>query len=258
MTRWFGCGLALLLLAGAPALAMEQDPSLQRYEARAIVTGTDMRSRPAGLAMCFVDVLVKVSGDPRLAADPAAAALAQRAGDFVADYDYWDRMSGIAHHDEQGSYDRPFNLTARFVPARIDAALRDLGRKPWPDPRPELVMVVRVHSRSNEFNLARGEPRAVDMRAALAASAAKYGMRVSVPPDDEFAIWQDMDASATAWPVVGTLAWSDNAHGWIADWHMRGPQQTYDWGIGGVNFDEAFRDAVRGAMQIASGNGAPH
>jgi hypothetical protein len=35
------------------------------YQATAIVTGYDMRSRPAGFAHCLREVLVKVSGEPR-------------------------------------------------------------------------------------------------------------------------------------------------------------------------------------------------
>ncbi len=48
-----------------PALAETAGPSL--YTAMAIVTGTDMRSRPAGFARCLREVLVKVSGNPALA-----------------------------------------------------------------------------------------------------------------------------------------------------------------------------------------------
>ena len=181
MRAMVGLVVALATATAAPAFAVQQDPHLGRYEARTIVTGTDLRSRPAGMAVCLGDVLVKVSGDPTILDDPRLPALAAHAADYATGLDYWDRMSGIAHHDEQGSSDRPYNLTVRFDPARIEAALRTLGRAPWPDPRPALVVRVRVQGARDAFDLTEGEARAAGMRAALAESGEKYGMRVIVP-----------------------------------------------------------------------------
>jgi hypothetical protein len=242
--------VALALMLPAAALAAQQDPHLGRYEARTIVTGTDMRSRPAGLAACLADVLVKVSGDPTVRDDPRLPALQAQAADYASDFDYWDRMSGISHHDEQGSSDRPYNLTVRFDPARIDAALRALGRTPWPDPRPALVMRVHVGGAHDAFDLTATEPRAEAMRAALVDTGEKYGMRIVVPAGPA--------ASAEGVPLAGKLVLSQSALGWVAEWHLDWQGAGYDWSIGGVNFDEAFRDGVRGAMQVLSGHGAPH
>ena len=241
------CVLALTFATSA--LAAQQDPQLGRYEARTIVTGTDLRSRPAGMAACLSDVLIKVSGDPTLAADPRLPALAARAGNYATDFDYWDRMSGIAHHDEQGSSDRPYNLSVRFDPARIAAALHDLGRAPWSDPRPVLVVLVQVQGARDAFGLTSGEPHADGMRAALAESGEKYGMRVIVPAS--------LAAPPAGVALPGTLVFSQAALGWVARWHLEWQGTGYEWGVRGVNFDEAFRDGVRGAMQILSGHGAP-
>jgi hypothetical protein len=38
---------------------------------------------------------------------------------------------------------------------------------------------------------------------------------------------------------------------------MRWRGVDYAWGIKGVNYDEAFRDLVRGVLRVASGHGAP-
>jgi hypothetical protein len=249
--RWVA---GLVLLGAAPALAVEQDPTLHRYEARTIVTGTDLRSRPAGFAACLTDVLVKVSGDPTLAAEPRLAPLAAHAADYVVDFDYWDRMSGISHHDEQGSGDRPYNLTVRFDPGRIAAALRDLGRAPWPDPRPTIVALVHVEDARGGFDLTSSAPRAGGMRAALVDTAQKYGVTIAVP-----------DAGGFAAPVLppgevalrGQLVLSEAALGWVAKWHLDWQGRAYDWGIGGVNFDAAFRDGAAGAIEVLSGHGAP-
>jgi hypothetical protein len=38
---------------------------------------------------------------------------------------------------------------------------------------------------------------------------------------------------------------------------MRWHGVEYAWGIHGVNYDQAFRDLVRGVVRVASGHGAP-
>jgi hypothetical protein len=243
---------AIVLLPLLPAVAaQQQDPTLGRYEARTIVTGTDLRSRPSGFAACLTDVLVKVSGDPTVADDPRLPALTAHVDRLVTGYDYWDRMRGIPHHDEQGSSDRPYNLSVRFDPARIDAALRDLRRAPWPDPRPPVVLVVKVQGHSGAFPLTQAEPRAAGMRAAIVESGAKYGLAVSVPPAPGAA------APPGSVPVPGSLVLSEAALGWVGTWHLDWRGRAYEWRISGVNFDAAFRDAVAGALQVLSGHGAP-
>jgi hypothetical protein len=246
----------LAMLAVLPAFAALRQPiALARYEARTIVTGTDMRSRPAGLAATLTDVLVKVSGDPTLADDLRLPDILAHAADDVADFDYWDRMSGLPHHDEQGSSDRPFNLTVRYLPERIDALLRTLGRKPWPDPRPQLVALIHVQAARGAFDITEAEPRADGMRAAWAESGQRYGIAVVIPPAP---LPDAVPASPDRVALTGTLVFSEAALGWVGAWHMSWQDHDYVWGLSGVNFDEAFRQATRGALQILSGHGAPY
>src|SRR5215469_14451830 len=106
-------GLTVVLLifsvaaAGQPGKAQDMSTF---YQATAIVTGSDRRSRPAGFARCLREVLVKVSGEPRLYRDPRVDRLAAEADLFVASFDYVDQLAAYHHHDDQGTYDRPFNL----------------------------------------------------------------------------------------------------------------------------------------------------
>ncbi len=265
MIRHLALPVAFVLLAAAPVAAQqivvrpEQDPHLDRYEARAIVTGTDMRDRPKGMAQCLMDVLVKVSGDPSLADDPAAVALGAEAPGMVLGFDYWDRMTAYEHHDEQGSYDRPFDLTARFDPAKIDAALHDLGRAPWPDPRPVLLLVAHAQGRGAPLDVLSDEPRAEDMRAALTDTGQKYGITIALPGQRERGTWRarGLPPQAGRVELAGALVFNTAAQGWVAVWHMDWQGRAYDWDIGGVGFDEAFRAGVRGAVTILSGHGAP-
>lgn len=243
------------------------------YTARAVVTGKDERNRPLGFKLCFEDVLVKVSGDASILSDRRFAALAAGAGQYVSTFSYRDRFEGRPVHDEQGTYDRPHFLTCQFNPQKIDGVLRTLGRKPWLGERPRLVIVLVVHGRTNSGVLSRDGVFDPDMREALANAAQRYGLTVNLPSvatlqDNQINI--DTAASTPAdrllkvaevsdgeLPLFGDLRWSDAALGWVANWRLAVIGRRHRWSISGVNYDEAFRNAVRGAARVLSGNGEP-
>lgn len=270
----------LLLAAAVPARAAEILGGAEGglYRATVIVTGRE-ETRRAGLRQAFLAVLAKASGDPRLLADPAAAALAEaEAPAAAAAFSYRDRMAGIPVHDEQGSRDRPYDLTGEFDPARVGAALAALGRKPWPEPRPAVLAVVLVQTGGSEFVLTAGSPHGRDMLDALAAAAEGMALPTIVPdagllkrlgslslatlftPGPEFTdATTRLGAAAT---LIGTLLWSDTDRGWVAEWHLEageepGAAPPARWRVRGVSFDAAFRSGVGGAAQVLSGNGAP-
>jgi hypothetical protein len=58
-------------------------------------------------------------------------------------------------------------------------------------------------------------------------------------------------------PLVGDLRWSDAALGWVATWSLKARGHRHRWSISGVNYEEAFRNPVRGAARVLSGNGEP-
>src|SRR5688572_28204940 len=169
----------LLMLACGSAAA-------DLYQAQAIVTGEGEENRKIGFARALEQVLVKVSGDPRLAGEPAVAAMAGEAGAFVAKFRYRDRMAGIPVHDEQGTRDRPFDLTVDFIPEKIDAALRSLGREPWTAPRPRIVLFLGVQNGPTAYTLAGDGERGRDLREALAAEAGRLGMPALLPDQAAF------------------------------------------------------------------------
>ena len=83
-------------------------------------------------------------------------------------------------HDEQGSHDRPHDLTVTFDKAKIDAALKSLGLEPWTAPRPRIVLFVAVTNGERSFMLAADGERGTDMRESLGAAA----FRVNVPKNN--------------------------------------------------------------------------
>jgi uncharacterized protein len=243
------------------------------HTTRAVVTGKDERNRPLGFRLSFEDVLVKVSGDASIVSDPGFEALAALAGQYVSTFSYRDRFEGKPVHDEQGTYDRPHFLICQFDPQKIDDVLKTLGRKPWSAHRPRLVMLLVVHGHTSDAILSRDGAFDPDMREALANAAQRYGLSVNLP---SVATLQDnqinIDTTATSsgerlarvaelsggeLPLVGVLQWSDAALGWVVNWRLELNGRRHRWSVSGVNYDEAFRNAVRGAARVLSGSGEP-
>ena len=254
-------------MASARADESAADNITPLYSADAIVTGTDMRQRPWGFAQCLREVLVKVSGDPRLKDDPRVIDLAEHADQFVTAFDYVDLMAGIKKKDDQGSYDRPHRLTVHFDPAKIDQTVAALGGTPWRGERPVVVPVLLVHGpRPPPYVLSADIPAGAEQRGSFTTWAGAFGMAVRFPSDAELAAW---GASADRLPaepppsrageavVIGTLDWSETLPGWVGEWRVDWRGADHRWGIGGVNYDAAFRDIVRGVVLLASGTGSP-
>lgn len=272
VTRWpqvLLCGL-LIVAHCRPAAAIDVAPL---YQTQTIVTGQEEPSRLVGFAECLGQVLVKVSGDPRLLGDAAVVALANDAGSFVSAFRYHDRMAGIPLHDEQGTRERPYDLIVEFDPEKIDPLLRSLGREPWTTERPRIALFLTVRNGKSRYVLAGDGEFGRDMREGLAVAADRLGMQAMLP--DEAAIARagltfealpsaelgTLDAAAAAMggdvALKGSIAWSDEELGWVAAWHLRRQGSAYQWQIRGVGFDEAFRNGIGGAAQIFSGHGQP-
>ncbi|MFO0989848.1 MAG: DUF2066 domain-containing protein [Alphaproteobacteria bacterium] len=170
-------GLAVLLLSSVgavpPAAAQEAEPL---YRAVAIVTGTGEANRRLGLAMCLEEVLVKVSGDARLVGDRRVSALARRADTLVGTFSYRDRFAHRPINDEQGTRDRPHDLTVDFDPAKIDAELAALGLQPWTAARPRLVAFVAVNNGAAAYS-----SRPAASAAPISAPPSLRGAPVAVP-----------------------------------------------------------------------------
>jgi len=253
-------------LAAVPVRAVVAEGAGDLYKATVIVTGYDMRSRPKGFAQALREVLVKVSGEPRLDRDPRVAEIAARADQLVTKFDYVDQMAGLKVHDDQGTYDRSYNLTVAFDPAKVDATLADLGEHPWLGARPVIVPAIAVQRISKSYLLSAENPAGADQAGSLATVAREFAMTVRIPTEAELADWgvtmaQFPSPKAASSPeqaiVAGTLEFKEELPGWVGSWRLRWRDTDYAWSISGVNFDEAFRDVARGVMRIASGHDGP-
>ncbi|HKM61403.1 MAG TPA: DUF2066 domain-containing protein [Acidisphaera sp.] len=248
------------LLFAAPALAY--DPGSDLFQAKTIVTGTDARSRPDGFRQTLLDVLVKASGDPAIASAPGIDAVENDAGTLVQDYRYEDRMWDTPLHDQQGTEDRPYDFTVRFDPQGIEAALARTGHRLWSGDRPPLLLHVIVARGGNKYAVTADGNAADTARQAASLAANRYAMRVVLPPVPPGDRPEDRLRFAPvrvpgAVTLDGTLDWSDRDSGYDGSWTLVADGKPHQWGIRGVSLDEAFRNAVAGAMKILSGNGEP-
>ncbi|MEP9370546.1 DUF2066 domain-containing protein [Mesorhizobium sp. KR1-2] len=269
-------GLACLVALLAPAATGCGAAADELYQAKAVVSGQGEERRALGFALCLKDVVAKVSGDARLTDDPRMAEPASKAASFVTGFSYRDRLSGKPLHDEQGSYDRPHDLTCDFDRHRIDALLETLGHRPWPEPRPRILLLVDIKDRQGKaFMLANdsADARDQDMSGALAAASERFALLFRLPAQallakavvdemvqgkaDPADLERVANAAGAEKVVAGTLLWSDQALGWVSEWRLSVQGKSYRWQARGVGFDDAFRNVVSGAAQILSGNGQP-
>lgn len=263
-------GLTVTYAATRPAVAATVD---ELYQAQTIVTGQGEVNRQIGFKACLDSVLVRVSGDQRLPKRPEMADLRDKAGSFVAEFRYHDRLEGIPVHDEQGTHDRPHDLTCLYKPAAIDPVLASLGSKPWLGERPRLAVFLTAEQGTRHFALTADEDRGGAMRESFTNATAPLVMRIAFPTESllsdaglddktlrnaDLATLDQLAKKAGAdQALAGSIVWSDKELGWIADWRLAMDGKTYAWQVRGVSFDEAFRVAMRGAAQVLSGNGQP-
>ncbi|MGN6467497.1 MAG: DUF2066 domain-containing protein [Rhizobiaceae bacterium] len=266
-------GLLLVFVAWFSTCHAAEADVAGLYRVQTIVTGTREETRLKGFEDCLRSVLLKVSGDPRLLDDPRLAPILPNASDAISAFHYHDRMSGIPIHDEQGTHDRPFDLTCDFIPERVDAALSTLGAKPWSAPRPTLAVFVSARNGPSAFMLADDDGDSAIMRQAFADAAGALALPVVFPKKADLRrISLDADTlprtglavlDAFAGEVggsralAGSIVWSERETGWVAEWRFFDGTGTAIWQVRGVSFDKAFQSALRGAAQILSGNGDP-
>lgn len=258
-----------MMVVGACTIATAAPTDL--YQAQTVVTGQGEDNRRAAFAACLEDVLIKVSGAFQLRNDARLAPLEARAAEFVTGFDYHDQMSGKPKHDEQGTRDRPYDLTVSFDRARIDQLLASLNIKPWPAPRPSIAVIVAMTSGGRTYFVASDDRRSDLQRDALRAAAVKRGLEIALPSASEVSkaaiertkLNEVQPAAVASWfpgadvMLFGDLTWDDAELGWVTQWRLDRAGKQDRWQFRGVTFDEAFRRALGGAAQLLSDNGAP-
>jgi len=255
--------LALLAWFALSGLAHADDDVL--YRSSLIVTGDREETRIPAIPQGFELAAQKLTGNPDIAQNPLFASLAIGSPGMVWSYTYHDRMFGIPIHDEQGTRDRPFDLTFQFDRKRMDEAMARLGEKPWLGARPRLAVVVEVTNTARSYVLAADGEYGSDQRASFEDASARFAIPVvfarQADLSGEEITPQRIDNIPTAALnrlksklgadkiLVGHLDLQTNAPGWHASWHLASIAKDASWEIAGVNFDAAFRNGVGGAAK---------
>ena len=248
-------------------------PGVDLYRMQTVVTGQGEANRMIGFATCLEDVLIKVSGAQKLAGDRRLVAYKSSAGSYVKAFSYHDQFSGKPIRDEQGTRDRPYDLTVDFEDKKIDDVLKTLGLKPWLSQRPRLAVFAEMEQGAKDYIVTADGTRSDLQRDALLAAADRRGMDIVLPGAAALEK-SGLDGkklqtapASTLTPLagelggentlVGRLVWDDRALGWATNWQMQWHGRTHRWQVRGVTFDEAFRRGIGGAAQVLSGNGDP-
>jgi hypothetical protein len=254
-----GIFLAALLTWCAVAMAAA---GTDLYRTKVTVTGQGEANRMTGFAAGLEDVLIKSSGAQNLSGDRRLAAYKAKAKDYVRSFSYRDQFFGKPIRDEQGTRDRPFDLTVEFEESKIDDILKALSLKPWLSHRPSLAVIVEMRQGPKNYMVTTDGPQSDLQRDALLAAADKRGMDIVLPstaafmrlPPPPAAFVLELGGEAA---LYGRLVWDDRELGWTTQWEMDGHGQAYRWQMRGLTFDETFRRGIGGAAQILSGNGQP-
>ena len=281
MKRTLGLFAAALVATGITSYFLGMPFELKRflkphanlYVSRSIVTGQRDETRIPGFGRALVDAVRKVAGDPNISEGDVNAALSGSVADYVKSYTEHDRMADIPIHDEQGTRDRPFDLTVEFHQEKIDALLKKLGKAAWTGYRPHTLVLLTVNTDVMSYILTSDQDKGIDQRDSLASAAWQAGIPLVLPRDEMLKavklepvnlssasqqtlekLKYDSDAAVV---IIGSITWKSGMVGWQAEWSFTNANNMQHWTVKDVNFDEAFRRAMWGEVQILSGHGEP-
>ena len=218
----------------------------------------------------LAEVLVKVSGDPRLLTDSRLDALKADAKSFSIGVKFHDLYGGPIH-DEQGTRDRPYDMMVTFDKTKIADFLRTLGRTLWTGPRPTVIPVIALKDlRGRSFILATDSVRGIDQREALVPVARTYALGYRLPDMalltkenltyarlSQATITPQLDRTTGEAVLVGVLNASENPPGWKVKWRLTWQGMVIRWAATTPSFDAAFKVGFAGAEQVFAGNGLP-
>ena len=266
MTR-LGPALVLLMLGNWGVIPVAALEPKDLYFAETVVTGTEEPERTRGFRAGLVEVMVKLTGDYRLAESRAVSHLLQDAARFVAQFEYEDRMKGIPVHDEQGTRERPHFLRIRFKPTDVDRALEELGIPKWTADRPAVAVWLGIETAAERFVLDASGPEGYGQRWVLEEASQRSGVPVILPKDEpgaavpfEIIATEDLEklgplAGEAEALLIGVLSLGEGGF-WDMKWTFRWREQSRTWRMEGVTFDTALKAGVRNAALVLSGNDA--
>ena len=173
--------LAALLAVACAQIADAQTPL---YQSKTIVTGQEEPQRLIGFVRCFEQVLVKVSGDPRVATRSRDSPISPPTRPSMS----WISVTATAWRafrftTSRGRGSGRMTSPSTSIRRRSTRSLAMLGSKPWLAERPRLVIFATVTNARGSYVLTRDGERGRDMREGLAAAAERLGMETILPDE---------------------------------------------------------------------------
>jgi hypothetical protein len=251
--------IAFLAVCRPAAAKPAQDPDAL-YKAETIVTGTGPAERLRGFTIGAKEVLIKLTGRPRIAETGRAKSVIALAPGLIAEHSYEDRMKDIPIHDEQGTRDRPHFLRMRFDREKFDEAMATAGIDKWQGKRPTVAVWLGIREVRNRYILARDGEKGYGQREVLKEASKRRAIPIILPEEDQEAVtykdltrhnWsairQASRALGTNAVLYGTLEFDGDAH-WDCEWVTSSEQAYAKWKLRGVTFDKALKDAIDRVM----------
>jgi len=180
-------------------------------------------------------------------------------------------MSGTPTRDEQGTRDRPYDLTSTLMRRKSTTFSRHFTShrglhtsgpgvflEMQQGPRSYMVTADADQAAIQRESLLAQPPGGDDCGVPSAAALAESSIHgAAFRDDDVLEIRFGRGPAGWGSALIGRLVWDDRELGWATQWRIDWQNRTHRWRIRGVTFDEAFRRAIARAAQILSGNGDP-
>ena len=259
----FFFGLSCLVAAAdVEAAGAQQDSDL--YKAVAFVTGTQEPERSRGFRNGLEQAVAKLTGRAGLIGSPRLLPYLDRVGEFVASYEYEDRMKGIPVHDEQGTRERPHFLRIVFAKAKLDDLLAQLSWAKWPLPRPRLAVLLAVGVPKGRYVLTRTGVEGYGQREVLKSVSEKRAVPTALPQDSETISVEDIESDRTNkidlasraaggdCPLTGVLRLDAKGIYWNMRWTLRCQGKSETWSLDGVTYDTALASGLEESARLLS------
>jgi hypothetical protein len=230
------------------------------FAAQKPVGDESAETRNAALSEMLQQVLVRVSGNPAIASQPAAADVLKAAPRLVQQY----RYRSVEESGELVRY-----LWARFDQAGVERMLRERGLPLWTQ-RPEVLVWLAVEQSGQRKLLALDSEPAV--REALVGRAAERGLPLQLPlmdledqaallPADLWSDYQQNIRTASArYPhdrvLTGRLSARSDGR-WQGAWTLMGPADTQRFESPALSPQETLRFAIDRTQELLAARYAP-
>lgn len=207
------------------------------FRAEVDAAGRDSTARDAALAAALQDVLVRVTGDEAVFAEPAAKSLLKNPGRFVEQYRFREVPAGPADPVEQ------LRLWVQFDGVALSREIRQAGLPYWGRERPDVLVWLAIDDRGRRYLVS--ETSESHAATTLLQAARKRGLPLTLPLmdlEDQRAIrftdvWGGFVGTVEAASMryrpqvvlVGKLDRSNPDTGWRTEWNLLGSGATQSW-----------------------------